>query len=101
MLDEKQILSLNFLSYGGIFTGDHCGMRYRMARTGEKPDFTLTAWVWPEPLSFEATPEERKICAQFPFTEEGHGQAVHWIQEQYETGKEEWDRAPTLLNSMV
>ncbi len=96
MLDEKQILSLNFLSYGGIFTGDHCGMRYRMARTGEKPDFTLTAWVWPEPLSFDATEAARRTACTFEFTEDGRTAAILWLKEQYQERKEEWDRAPRI-----
>ncbi len=92
MLDEKSFYSLSFYSYGGILTGDHKGMRYRLARTGTKPDWFLTAWVWPEPFSFEATPEEKKTTEQFPFSQEGHKQAVEWIRMQYESRKEEWDR---------
>ena len=100
MLDETSILSLNFLSYGGIQTGDHHGMRYRMIRAGEKPDFHIDAWVWPEPFCFEETPEDRKTAAQFPFSEDGRLEAIHWMQEQYESRKEEWDHSPTLLNAM-
>ena len=96
MLDEKQILSLNFLSYGGVFTGDHRGMRYRMSRVGEKPDFSLQAWVWPEPLSFEAEEEQRITSESFPFSEEGRLQAIAWLKEQYENRREEWERAPGL-----
>lgn len=96
MLDEKEILSLNFLSYEGIYTGDHHGMRYRLARTGEKPDFSLTAWVWPEPLCFEAAPEEKKTAEVFAFTEEGRRESIRWLKEQYETRIGEWETAPRI-----
>ena len=97
MLDDHSILSLNFLSYGGIQTGDHHGMRYRMIRTGEKPDFQITAWVWPEPYCFEVTPEEKKTEAVFPFTEEGRIQAIDWMKEQYDSRREEWDNTTFIL----
>ena len=41
MIDENQIMPLNFFSYGGIYSGQHGKMRYRMLRTGEKPDFNM------------------------------------------------------------
>jgi hypothetical protein len=100
MLDTECILSLNFLAYKGIQTGDHHGMRYRMIRAGEEPDFRIDAWVWPEPFSFEFTPEEKKTQASFPFSEEGRLSAIHWMQEQYETRRSEWDHVPTLLGAM-
>ena len=45
MIDEKEILPFNFFSYGGVYSGDHNGMRYMIKRTGKKPDFTLNALV--------------------------------------------------------
>ena len=99
MLDEKSILSLNFLTYGGVQTGDHHGMRYRMVRGGEKPDYHIDAWVWPEPFSFDATEEEKKTHQEFPFSEEGRHEAIAWMLEQYETRKQEWEHAPTLLEA--
>ena len=72
-------------------------MRYRMIRSGEKPDFRITAWVWPEPYCFEATPEEKKTTAEFPFTEEGRIQAIDWMKEQYDSRREEWDNTTFIL----
>ena len=100
MLEESGFFPLNFLSYKGIQTGDHKGMRYRMLREGEKPDFQIHAWVWPEPLGFEATPEEKKRDAFFPFTEDGRKEAIAWFREQYESRREEWENAPSLLAAM-
>ncbi|HBD01165.1 MAG TPA: GNAT family acetyltransferase, partial [Lachnoclostridium sp.] len=49
--------------------------------------------VYPEPYCYEATPEEQKIRTSFPFTEEGRGQAVDWINEQYEENRTAWEKA--------
>ncbi|MCD8124778.1 MAG: hypothetical protein LUE23_07045 [Lachnospiraceae bacterium] len=100
MLDREQIFSLNFLSYGGMETGDHHGMRYRMVRAGEKPDVHIDVCVWPEPFCYDKTPEEKKLRAEFPFSEEGREQAIDWLQEQYDSRREAWDHAPGLLAAM-
>ena len=41
MINEKEIMPFNFFKYGGIYTGGHNGMRYKIERTGEKPDYVL------------------------------------------------------------
>ncbi len=93
-------MRFNFFKYGGVFSGDHKGMRYRIGRIGEKPDFILQAAVWPEPFSFEKTKEEEKVFADFPYSEEGRDQAVIWIQGQYEAQKMRWDHVPTLYDAV-
>ena len=54
---------------------------------------TLMATVWPEPFSYENTDDEKKLTKEFPFSEEGKLAAVDWLNEQYESRKEEWDAA--------
>ena len=49
MIDEKEIMPLNFFSYGGIYSGQHYNMRYRLLRTGEKPDFNMEVCCWRGP----------------------------------------------------
>ena len=41
MINEKEIMPFNLFKYGGIYTGGHNGMRYKIERTGEKPDYVL------------------------------------------------------------
>ena len=54
-------------------------------KTGEKilnPTIernTLGVWVWPEPFSFEKTPEEQKKYKEFEFSEEGLNEAINWL----------------------
>lgn len=71
------------------YTGSRHGMRYRV----KKEEDQFLAWVYPEPYCFEATPEDNKTKKEFPFTEEGRGEVVAWLNEQYDTRKSEWDAA--------
>ena len=52
-------------------------------------------WIWPGPYIFDFTPPEKKVDRIFPFTDEGRRQAVDWINEVYESRKEEWPRYKT------
>ena len=47
------------------------------------------ATVWPGPYNFATTPDDQKISATFPFTEEGKQQAVDWMNEQWRS-RSEW-----------
>lgn len=40
--------------------------------------------MWPEPFCFEATADEVKIRGEFPFSEEGLGQAVDYINKYHD-----------------
>ncbi len=57
-------------------------------KTGEKimnpvkERFMLGVWVWPEPFSFDSTPEDKKIFKELPFDEDGVMAGLDWINEQ-------------------
>ena len=101
MLDKTQMMPFNFLSYGGVITGEQKGMRYRLRRVGEKPDFKLCAEVWPGPFGHDATPAEKITTESFPFSKEGREEAVDWMIGQYNDRKEEWDNIPSILNAKL
>ncbi len=73
------------------FSGSHFGMRYFLQADESKENFF--AYVYPEPWSFENTPEEERISASFPITEEGMDAAVAWLFEMYESRKAKWQEA--------
>jgi hypothetical protein len=54
MINEKEIMPFNFFKYGGIYTGGHNGMRYKIERTGEKPDYVLNVLIWQGPYASTA-----------------------------------------------
>ncbi|WP_077611860.1 GNAT family acetyltransferase [Clostridium sp. Marseille-P2415] len=85
MLEKETFVPIQFFKKE-IYTGSMKGMRYRV----KKGDEGLEAFVYPEPYCYEATPEEQKIKAVFPFSEEGREQAVDWINRQYEEKQTIW-----------
>lgn len=101
MLDKSKMMPFNFLSYGGIITGEQKGMRYRLQRIGAKPDFKLCAEVWQGPFGHDATPEEKITSQEFVYSAEGREQAIDWMTEQYDTRRDEWDSAPSILKAKL
>lgn len=101
MIDEEKIMPFNFFAYGGVYSGVHGGMRYRLFRTGEKPDFSLRAAVWQGPYAYAAAAKEQRTEKDFPYHENGRREAVAWIKEQYESRQTEWADAPGLLDAPV
>jgi len=78
----------------GVYTGSYQGMRYRMCKKEtEEQELCLEAVIYPEPFCFEVTPEEEKKAQSFPFTEDGFQEAVAWLNQEYENGKERWSKA--------
>ena len=51
------------------FSGSHFGMRYYFCADDTKENFLV--FVYPEPWSFEKTPDEQKTQNTFPMTEDG------------------------------
>ena len=78
------------------YSGCHGGMRYYFQADEEKVNFTVT--VYPEPWSFDKTPDEDKETSTWPISEEGMDGAIDWLKKKYEEKKEYWD--DSLKNAM-
>ncbi len=72
-------------------------MRYQLSKKervveegqGEEPAKTepvIEAVIWPEPLNFAMTAEEKKHSRDFPFSQEGIWTAVDWLNAEHEAG---------------
>lgn len=89
MIDKRLI------PVGGLkkepFSGSHHGMRYFFCSDEGKETFSV--FVYPEPWSFDKTPDEEKTAQSFPMSEEGMDSAVAWLFEMYESRKEKWKTA--------
>lgn len=81
---ERPII-FNYYNYKEPYYGSYHGMRFCLAREGEKPDFQMVAITWPEPFCIDATPEEKKVREIFEFTEEGYDAAIAWLNAQHAT----------------
>lgn len=101
MIDEQKIMPFNFFMYGGVYSGVHGGMRYRLFRSGEKPDFVLKAAVWQGPYAYAAVEEQMRTEQAFSYDEKGRQAAIAWMQEQYESRQAEWESAPGVLDAPV
>lgn len=69
------------------FSGSHHGMRYYLRAA----DDTLSVFLYPEPWSFERTPDEEKEQKDFPFSQEGLDAAIDWINQSYEAKRPYWN----------
>lgn len=74
MIERKDLLAFEFYKKKP-FKGSDKGMRYMITKDEE----VLKAYAWPEPFSFEATSEDKKISEEFEFSEEGLAKAVDWL----------------------
>lgn len=71
------------------YTGSMNGMRYHVKKVEEE----IQVHVYPQPYCYEATPEEQKKKAVFPFSEEGLHKTIDWLQEQYCENQELWEKS--------
>lgn len=72
------------------YSGSYQGMRYYYKSFDKEH---ITAYVYPEPKCFEATPEEEKISKEFPLSDEGLNQVYDWLNEVYVGNIEKWQTA--------
>lgn len=83
MLTKNNFLPLNFVAKED-FTGSYKGMRFMLHKEMIEDERKLKAYVWSEPFSFSATPDEDKISEIFDFNEDGLNLAIDWMNENYE-----------------
>ena len=76
------------------YTGSCKGMRFLIRPVGEaKEEALFEVFTFPEPYNFDHTADEKKTRETFPYSEEGLDKIHAWLNEQYETRKEEWTKA--------
>lgn len=101
MIDKDKILPFNFFNYGGIYSGEHGGMRYIIKRGGEKPDYVFAAAVWPKPYSYDNTDKADITEETFEFSDAGREAAIEWIGSQYEDKINMWESAPSIVAAPI
>lgn len=102
-IEKSAFFNLTHYEYGEAYFGSHKGMRFRLAREPlenvffvkkeDRAPATLMATVWPEPYSYGVTAKELMNSENFEVSEEGFDAAVKWINDQYESRKNEWSMA--------
>lgn len=89
MIDKTNFHPLNYIKKEE-YSGSMDGMRYLLKKVKSGGDDVIRVTVWPEPLCFARTSEEKKTFTEVPLTKEGVEQAADWLNEQYETRREYW-----------
>lgn len=84
-IEDKDVLPYNFFAYNGIYTGSLGNMRYRIWRTGDKPDTRLAACAWPGPLAYPYAADEDKETEEFEDSEAGRLKALEWLNERFQS----------------
>ncbi len=92
MLELKDFMPINFLKKEK-FTGSYKGLRFRMEKLEEDGETSLLVSVWPEPYSYEFTPEAEKEHLKTAFDADGIARGVDWINERLTVEKERWRAA--------
>jgi hypothetical protein len=83
MITRDEFLSLNFVKKED-FTGSHQGMRFMLHQETVEDEKKLKVYIWSEPFSFAATPDDEKLSELFEFSEEGLAKAIEWMNNNYE-----------------
>lgn len=81
MIDLKGTMGIPFLKKSR-FTGSDGPLRFVLEKRGGDDGDRLATVCWHGPYSSDATPDEEKTTAYFPFTKEGLAQAQEWLNAQ-------------------
>lgn len=88
MIDPEHFNHLNYIKKEPL-TGSMDGMRYMLKKKSEGEDSYMEGIVWPEPLGYAKTPEEKKTRRRFTLDAAGVADAVGWLNEMYQKIREE------------
>ena len=85
----------SFYKKNAVLKAGFEGMRYQVKGIDgeEEGQKKLCATVWPEPFSFEKTPEDYKKQKEFSFDESGLDEAYEWVCQCFENDKDYWAHA--------
>ena len=100
-IENKDSYGITWYEHAQAYYGSHRGMRFRIARepmedvslapADKKGEATFNITIWPEPYSFDNTPDEEKETAQFTFDDEGKKTMIAWLNEQYRKQFDRWE----------
>ena len=100
-IENKDSYGITWYEHAQAYFGSHRGMRFRIARDPmedvslkaekDKGEAVFKVIIWPEPYSFDATADEEKQEAEFPFDEKGKEEMIAWVNEQYREQFDKWE----------
>lgn len=96
MINKEEFHHFNYIKKEEL-SGSMEGMRYMLKKVSGEDGDRLQTFIWPGPLNFAKTPEEKKTVKEFSFSPEGVEQAADWLNEQYLADKSRWEEGKKLL----
>ena len=100
MIDRKDLYGVDFYKTKDFvgklvpFYGSHAGMRFKieLIKGDEETGTTdiFKAWIFPEPLGFDATSDDLKESRDFEFTNAGLDSICEWLNENYDRRIDYW-----------
>lgn len=101
MIQRQDIFNINFYKKER-FHGSYKGMHYLIEKFSPDEDETvLRVTVWPGPYNFDTTPNEKKTCTSFPFTEDGLTQVCEYLNEFHQSHYPNRTKISTLQHLSV
>lgn len=79
------------------FTGSISGMRYSIEKATEGDATVFKVWVFPGPFCFEKTADDVKYYQTFEFEEESLPKIADWLNKQYESRADDWNKHKSLI----
>ena len=96
MINKEEFHHFNYIKKEEL-SGGMEGMRYMLKKVSREEGDKLQAFIWPGPLCFAKTPQEKKMVKEFTFSPEGVEQAADWLNEQYLADKPKWEEGKKLI----
>lgn len=96
MIDKENFHHFNYIKKEEL-SGSMEGMRYMMKKIKVGDEEKLQVTIWPGPLNFIKTPEEKKTTIELPFSPEGVEMAADWLNERYDADKAGWEKGKKLI----
>lgn len=100
MINRNELYHIPFYDKSK-FTGSYCGMRYMLQKIKgeESGENRLKVTIWPGPLGYEVTPDDKKTSMLYEYSDSGIDEACEWLNEQYQINKELYDTCTTYYLS--
>lgn len=92
MITKETLVPLAFIKKEAL-SASYKGMRIRISMEKNGESTALRCVVWPEPFCFAKTEEDKKESADFEFNEDGLDDAVRWLNQQWITRQDYWEKS--------
>lgn len=84
---RKDFFTINYYKAQPYTAGSN-GTRIRLTLEDREEDPHLQLALWPEPFSYDKTPDDQKTYHRFDYSEEGIQAVIAWLNENLTTASE-------------